>query len=172
MTWGNYLFSFSGRINRAKLWLFVLILIGVELVYFTLAFALVGTSGLMMLATIGHPGAALAGGATVILTLVLTLALCVVVIWAGLALATKRLHDRNKSAMWLLIFYGIPLALNVVGTMLSTSMSGGSATPSPVGLVFSLAALAVSIWAFVELYCLRGTVGDNPYGPDPLAGKA
>ena len=26
------------------------------------------------------------------------------------------------------------------------------------------------LWAFVELYCLRGTEGENRYGPDPLAG--
>jgi uncharacterized membrane protein YhaH (DUF805 family) len=27
-----------------------------------------------------------------------------------------------------------------------------------------------AIWSFVELGCLRGTPGDNVYGPDPLAG--
>ena len=33
----------------------------------------------------------------------------------------------------------------------------------------SLAGLAIVIWAFVELGCLRGTVGANQYGPDRLA---
>src|SRR6266487_727368 len=28
--------------------------------------------------------------------------------------------------------------------------------------------LAISVWAFVELGCLRGTPGPNRYGPDPL----
>jgi uncharacterized membrane protein YhaH (DUF805 family) len=36
-------------------------------------------------------------------------------------------------------------------------------------MLFSLASLAISIWAFVELGCLRGTAGPNKYGPDPLA---
>ena len=31
--------------------------------------------------------------------------------------------------------------------------------------------IAVIIWFFVELGCLRGTVGSNDYGPDPLGGE-
>lgn len=27
-----------------------------------------------------------------------------------------------------------------------------------------------AIWQFIEVGCLRGTVGDNSYGPDPLGG--
>jgi uncharacterized membrane protein YhaH (DUF805 family) len=38
--------------------------------------------------------------------------------------------------------------------------------------LLSLITLAVAVWFFVELGCLRGTIGDNQYGPDPLAGKA
>jgi uncharacterized membrane protein YhaH (DUF805 family) len=25
-----------------------------------------------------------------------------------------------------------------------------------------------SIWYFIDVFCLRGTVGDNRFGPDPL----
>ena len=35
-------------------------------------------------------------------------------------------------------------------------------------LFLGLAAFAVGVWAFVELGCLRGTIGPNRYGPDPL----
>ena len=38
-----------------------------------------------------------------------------------------------------------------------------------MGLVLHLVAFAITVWAFVELGCLRGTVGPNRYGPDPLA---
>jgi hypothetical protein len=34
--------------------------------------------------------------------------------------------------------------------------------------VFGGAGIAIGIWAFVELGCLRGTVGYNQYGADPL----
>lgn len=39
-------------------------------------------------------------------------------------------------------------------------------------MIFGLASLAISIWALVELGFLRGTVGANRYGPDPLASPA
>jgi uncharacterized membrane protein YhaH (DUF805 family) len=73
---------------------------------------------------------------------------------SGVFVGIKRLHDRDKSGWWLLLFYLVPALLN---EMSNTSM------------LFSLASLAISIWAFVELGCLRGTAGPNKYGPDPLA---
>jgi uncharacterized membrane protein YhaH (DUF805 family) len=36
------------------------------------------------------------------------------------------------------------------------------------GFVLHLVSFAITVWAFVELGCLRGTVGPNRYGPDPL----
>ena len=36
------------------------------------------------------------------------------------------------------------------------------------GFVLHLVSFAITVWAFVELGCLRGTVGPNQYGPDPL----
>jgi uncharacterized membrane protein YhaH (DUF805 family) len=39
---------------------------------------------------------------------------------------------------------------------------------NPAVMVCRLVATVLSIWAFVELYCLRGTVGENRFGPDPL----
>jgi len=41
----------------------------------------------------------------------------------------------------------------------------------PVVLIARGAATIINLWAFVELYILRGTVGDNRFGPDPLAGR-
>ena len=57
----------------------------------------------------------------------------------SLSLAFRRLHDRDKSAWWLLLSF-IPLIGGII--------------------------------LFVWMYCLRGTVGDNRFGPDPLGGKA
>lgn len=167
MTWSSYLFSFQGRINRAKLWLFLLIIIAIEIVYFALASMIFGmTIFTVFMAGGGHPGAAMAGGASILTFALMTCAIFVVVLIAGLAVTVKRLHDRNKGAIWLLVFWVLPAALDWAGIMLSSS----DGSRGPVSLVFSLAALGITIWAFVELYCLPGTVGDNPYGPDPLAG--
>ncbi len=40
-----------------------------------------------------------------------------------------------------------------------------------IGLIFVVLWLALAIWALVWLGCLRGTVGPNQYGPDPLEGR-
>ena len=41
-----------------------------------------------------------------------------------------------------------------------------------VSFVLGLASFVISIWGLVELGFLRGTVGPNPYGPDPLQAPA
>ena len=126
--WGNFLFSFNGRLNRAKYWLWVLIYVVVAIVVGVIVYA------------IDAP----------MITGILNFAVGIALLVSGLAIATKRLHDLGKSAWWLLVFYLVPGVLIGVG----------------VGL--SLAGLAIVIWAFIELGCLRGTVGPNQYGPDPL----
>jgi uncharacterized membrane protein YhaH (DUF805 family) len=80
--------------------------------------------------------------------------------WIGLAVVTKRLHDRDKSAWWLILFYFAPPILQGIGRR-----SGAA------GFVLILIGLGIGIWAFVEIGCLRGTAGLNSYGPDPLPPK-
>ena len=77
--------------------------------------------------------------------------------WVSLALGAKRLHDRNKSAWWLVLFYVAPGVASGIGDQMEY-----------LGFVLHLVAFAITVWAFVELGCLRGTVGPNQYGPDPL----
>ena len=76
----------------------------------------------------------------------------------------KRLHDRNKSGWWVLLFYGAPTALSAVAALLES----GAETSLAV-LLFQLVNLVILVWALIELGCLRGTIGQNRYGPDPLA---
>ena len=78
---------------------------------------------------------------------------------ASLALAAKRLHDRDKSAWWLLLFYLVPAVLD------ATAQALGEATGA---LVLTLLGAAISIWAMIELGFLKGTQGPNRFGPDPL----
>jgi 3-hydroxybutyryl-CoA dehydrogenase len=61
---------------------------------------------------------------------------------------------------WLLVFYLVPTVLSWISAILSRD---------GIGFLFALGSLAISIWALVELGCLRGTVGPNRYGEDPLA---
>ena len=39
-------------------------------------------------------------------------------------------------------------------------------------IILHLISFGITVWAFVELGCLRGTVGSNRYGPDPLSAPA
>jgi uncharacterized membrane protein YhaH (DUF805 family) len=144
MDWMDFLFGFQGRINRAKYWLFVLIslIVGILLSALTYVFQTIG------LGMIG-----------IIIAVIVDIAFFV----AGIAVGIKRLHDRDKSGWWLLVFYLLPGILFGVGAGLAMTTGRGG-----ISMILSLAAFALLIWAFVELACLRGTVGQNRYGPDPL----
>jgi uncharacterized membrane protein YhaH (DUF805 family) len=84
----EFMFGASGRINRAEYWLSILKFTAAEL------FAAV------ILATA-------AGIATLLLIIAIVLVLIPWLMW-GLAINTERLHDRSKSAWWLLAFYVRP----------------------------------------------------------------
>jgi uncharacterized membrane protein YhaH (DUF805 family) len=92
------------------------------------------------------------------MAIVIAVIVAIPAIYSGVVVGIKRLHDRNKSGLWLLVFYLAPSLLDAIGRGLDG-----------IGMVFSLASLAVTIWAIVELGCLRGSIGNNPYGPDPVA---
>ena len=84
-------------------------------------------------------------------------------IFAWLALATKRLHDRNKNAWWLVPFVFVPvvcqgMAINVL------SWSGIA------WLLVLIISGVFGLWGSIELLFLQGSVGNNRFGPDPLGG--
>ncbi|HOT84095.1 MAG: DUF805 domain-containing protein [Rhodospirillales bacterium] len=142
MDWKFIFLSFQGRLNRKPYWLGTIAL---------LSLVVIGVFGVMFL-TGGGGGVAAIG------------VIYLLLLWPTLAMGVKRLHDRNKSAWWLVVFYVVPTLLNVL-------VEGGDG--EGVGaMIFGLASLAISIWALVELGFLRGTVGANRYGPDPLASPA
>jgi uncharacterized membrane protein YhaH (DUF805 family) len=142
MDWKALLLTFNGRINRGKYWLGVLVLV---IVY--LAAAIIYA---ILTAIAGQTVGGILGG-------IVGLAALVIGITGGVAIGIKRCHDREKSGWWLLLFWLLPGILSGAGAALGT-----------FGIVLSLASLAISIWAFVELGCLKGTTGPNMYGPDPL----
>lgn len=89
----NLLFSFQGRINRAKFWLIAVGIFVVEMI----VFAALGGSAAMS----DDPQKAMASIGPVA-GLVL-LVVFVVAFWISLAAGVKRFHDRNKSGWWMLI---------------------------------------------------------------------
>jgi uncharacterized membrane protein YhaH (DUF805 family) len=150
MDWTTLLFSFSGRINRGKYWLAVLIYVVVWIVFVAAVFMWIGGMNIDNLFSFAGTG---------LLIWLIGFILFVAGIWSGLAVGIKRLHDRDKSGWWILLFWLGPSVLSSWQT--ATPDFGG-------GFILSLAAIAIGIWAFVELGCLPGTPGPNQYGPDPL----
>jgi uncharacterized membrane protein YhaH (DUF805 family) len=148
------LFSYQGRINRAKYWTAVLIYLAVNLVVVAIGFIMFGNSILALSDDVGEDGLLLGLASRGIGFLLLSVVIYIPLIVSGIFVGIKRLHDRDKSGWWLLVFYLVPALLNGF---------------ADVSSIFWIAALGISIWAFVELGCLRGTQGPNKYGSDPLA---
>ena len=164
MGWLHLFFGFSGRINRAKYWLLLILWI----VFWAIAaIVLIGA----VLAILGLnvtdgklPGPEHAGKFVHMILDYVVLFIVVVGIaiasWvSGFAIGVKRLHDRNKSGWWILVFYVAPSVLGSVAEKGADDTSGA---------VMELIGLVLWIWGLVELGFLRGTVGPNRFGPDPL----
>lgn len=144
--------KFDGRINRQRFWLGLIVLIVVHIVVGILL-ALIADGQLLAL---------------------LGLVLSLVLLYPGLALAIKRLHDRNKSATpWVYIFYGPGLLLLImqtfgIGYSLQTLDGTPQMLPETFGWIVMAISVIVGIWALIELGFLKGTTGPNHFGPDPL----
>ena len=133
---------FGGRINRGAYWLITL-----------------GMFVVTMVIVMGLVFAPLDSGASRAAAIVIGAIVALVFVMASAAVAIKRLHDRDKSGWWLLVFYLVPAILDGV----RETLQGSS-----LAAAFALASAGIGLWAFIELGCLRGTEGYNDYGPDPL----
>jgi len=178
MDWTWYLFGFRGRINRAKYWLagpvlLALMMIFVGLVHLALkvdfvAHAMgvpVGSGKLSLsfdlddILVVFDPAAWQAlTHAELPMLLVKAIGL-VLFLWIFLATSIKRLHDRDRSAWWMLPFFTVPRLFDHFSDRLPDSY---------FMMIPGALMLALMIWGFVELYFLRGTKRTNRYGPDPL----
>jgi uncharacterized membrane protein YhaH (DUF805 family) len=98
------------------------------------------------------------------------------------ALMVKRRHDRNSPGLDALVFMGLTVLV-----LLAQALGFGYAlvevpfpppdgpavtvpAPTPALMALNTALGIFSIYLIVVLGFLKGTVGENSYGPDPLAG--
>ena len=128
------LFGASGRIGRLQYWLGMLAV-----------FAMLAVTFLIV----------------IWIAPIFAIPLIVIAPFVMFVLAIKRLHDRNKSGWWVVVFIIFPGILD----RLSDKLTEGQ----PLWWVLILAGCALSLWGLIEIGFLRGTDGDNEYGPDPLA---
>jgi uncharacterized membrane protein YhaH (DUF805 family) len=100
LTWKQILFSFEGRIPRRQYWGATLIMMLAFAVPAIIAGFLVPI--FVFRARPNHAGH-LENGAVVIVLVLLLIPVVIFAMWAGLAVAVKRWHDRDKSGWWCLI---------------------------------------------------------------------
>jgi uncharacterized membrane protein YhaH (DUF805 family) len=91
----SLLFSFQGRINRAKFWLVHVVMWVIVLVVFG---AICGSAAMSSDPQTALQSVGVVGGLILLVVYILA-------VWIGLAIAAKRWHDRNKSAWWILIVF-------------------------------------------------------------------
>ena len=143
----SFLLSFEGRASRKMYWSMLSL-------YFTWAAATALTLAIILGLTQRDPNESVPPFAYYA-TLIVAVG---PIIASAPAIGVKRLHDINKSGWWLLLFYLVPAVL--VGILNLT------AVPRDIrGLVLLFLFLPVTVWAFIDLGCRRGTRGPNKYGP-------
>jgi uncharacterized membrane protein YhaH (DUF805 family)/TM2 domain-containing membrane protein YozV len=186
--WSEFL-SLRGRASRSRYWLTLLVVLLIS-IPFGIAVAFLGQ------VILGYSPELTHGDYThpfQLVNLALTLGLSVPLVLAGM----RRLQDRGKSPHWGWLFFAAPLALGIAAQVstgllhplvfvlnvpfsilrdlahsLSTQATadqvyGYFAQRSPY-LALGGVSMAISVWALIELGCLRGTVGSNRFGTDPL----
>ena len=125
----HFYFSPRGRTGRRLYWMF-----GVVPLF--LAGAIVGALGRV----VRLPPEAL---------LPLFVLVSLIGLWVWICIGSRRLHDLNQSAWWMLLAVALPIGISFIA-------------PAPVVQFFSLAITTL-------LGSIPGTVGSNSFGADPKA---
>jgi len=169
MDWVWFLFSFDGRINRAKLWLAMLVILcwmiflGAVIVAIQSLFGgptsfSFGTKEIFKLV---DPAVYWSLTLADLPRLLLKLLGTSLLLWVYLATSIKRLHDRDKSGWWMVAYFVLPGLHNEFADQFPDD--------TYLTLAPGLLAAALCIWGFVEMYCLKGSRKTNRFGADPLA---
>lgn len=146
-------FSTTGRIDRSTYWLKGVLLLNViwGVIWIAIITALVSTDIRGGRARTSLMDDILWDPEDFLLLILFGVMLLAIYCWNNFAVAVKRLHDRDKSAWWLVLWWAV----------------GGIGS----AVTFGIAGIVVGIWMFIELGCLAGTPGPNNYGYYSYAGN-
>ena len=149
------LFSFKGRLNRAPYWGYSMLMVALILVPFMVYAGIVGYQ-LASQGTVSEAELTRAINSQLFWPLI---AVMLATLWPSTALIAKRLQDHDKSGA---------LALPLLAPGIAYNVSSLISADAPVTLVLAGLSIVVSLFTFVYLGCMRGTVGPNRFGNDPL----
>lgn len=169
MDWTWYLFRFDGRMGRAGFWCSMILVLCSMILLLLLCVGVVSALGGEVRSFnlnaddvfgIVDPRTYRWSLLDNLPLLLLKLAATGLMLWIYLALVVKRLHDRNKSAWWLLAYFMLPGLYNQFEDRVPDSYWM---------LPLALTSVILSLAAFIETGFLRGTRGPNRFGRDPEA---
>ena len=124
---------FKGGIGRARYWgLTGLCMLAFITAYFSVL--------LTVNYTTARPVNYVAAGVA-ILGAFLFLATCVALLGIGI----WRLHDRGKSGFWIILYYAVPFVMAFLAI-----------DPEGQGMMLNCIALAIAVWAIIDLGILKG----------------
>jgi len=157
----HFLFGLGGRLSRASFCLFAVIAFGLMLVLLSaLYFYEISAGNYENGGPTPWPSTPLGmAGVAAWFSILFLIAV------AFLAVSAKRLHDRDRSAWWLIVFVVLPNALSSLSQFMLMTYPQSATVPAQF---LNGVALALFVWAFIELACLRGTPGANRFGSDSL----
>jgi uncharacterized membrane protein YhaH (DUF805 family) len=155
--WQTTYFRFSGRFNRARYWLHSVLAFGVAFLLQLIAIYMfpIPEQLIMMFKSEMVQKAIL---------FIIGAAPMVTFFYISTAISVKRLHDRDKSGWWALLYLGLPPA--ILFAVSQAADANGHVEGWPAALLIPFFIMLVV--TFIELACLKGTTGPNRYGPDPV----
>jgi uncharacterized membrane protein YhaH (DUF805 family) len=144
MDYVRLLFSFRGRLNRAR---FLVVQLALLTCWLIVSFHVASQPDIWDLLAF------------------------LVMIWINLATMATRLHDRDRNGWWAPAFFIFGrLSYAYYGLFLGLSFGVDISIAKELLLVLLFVALAVvQTGIFIELFFMPGTDGRNRFGPDPLA---
>ena len=146
MDFGYILTSTQGRIPRSQWWAGLVVLVIIAVVLGLIIGWVLGPT------TVG---------------IIATLILQILLIYPAYCISAKRFQDRNKPGGLALIGIG----LGILQTLARLAGLSNPFNPTGIDWVLNIALIIVGLWYLIELGILRGTIGPNNYGPDPLEGR-
>ena len=143
MAYFSFLFSFRGRLNRAR---FLVVQLALLAFWFTLPKFVVDFSPQWE--------------AWVVVT---------AMIWISMATTARRLHDRGRNGWWAVaVLFVNHLAYAYCGLFFGLTFGVDISIVKELLLVMLAIALSLlQTWAIIELFFMVGADGPNRFGPDP-----
>jgi uncharacterized membrane protein YhaH (DUF805 family) len=144
--------SFRGRIGRRQYWIGIFYLLLTSLIVTILA-------ALFLASTSDFSEGGLS---------ILKFTVCSILLYPSAAVLAKRIHDHDWPG-YVAAFLLIPVAIDTVASaMLANDVNPFGVATSYVGGSIHIIGGIVALWFIVQFGFMRGTIGKNRYGPDPL----